>query len=198
MEHAANPHDAARMMEAPEGFDPLAPYVPAPFRFNEPRVLQVTLFTDAHVIKGHVETRLRRLSDVLNQAEHDFIVVSDASMEEFGATGQAATRADFAQVNLSSLLFAVTDSVVEPQPELRLVKSLEDALIVVPPFKIVGRIHVMPQRDLRDALAELKGRFVPVTDACYWSDTLAVPKTTSSFIAFNHARAHVLASHRPT
>jgi hypothetical protein len=160
-----------------------------------PQRMQLMLFTDAHVIRGYVETRLRRLSDVLNQAEHDFIVVRDAVMEEFAAKGQPVSRADFAQVNLNSLLFAVTDSIVEPQPELRLVKSAEEALILVPPFKIAGHIHVLPQRDLRDALAELTGRFIPVTGACYWSDALAEPKTAASFIAFNHARAHVLASY---
>jgi hypothetical protein len=116
-------------------------------------------------------------------------------MEEFGARGQT-TRADFAQVNLSSLLFAITDSVVEAQPELRLVKSSEEALVIVPPFKVVGRIHVLPDRDLRDALSELTGRFIPVTDACYWSDILDQPRTSATFVAFNHARAHVLASHR--
>ena len=184
------------MLDAPEGFDPFAPYTPRPFGLMAPQKLRLALFTDAHVIRGIVETRYRRLTDLLNQAEHDFIVVADATMEEFGAKGQPVTRADFAQVNLSSLLFAVTDSIVEPQPELRLVKAAEDALIVVPPFKIVGRIHVLPDRTLREALAELTGRFVPVTEASYWSDSLREPKTTASFVAFNHARAQVLASHR--
>ena len=118
----------------------------------------------------------------------------DATMEEFGSTG-LPDKADFAQVNLNALLFAVTDSIVEPQPELRLVKSTEEALIVVPPFKVVGRIHVLPGRELRESLAELTGRFIPVTDATYWSESLHEPKATASFVAFNHARAHILASH---
>ncbi len=184
------------MLEAPNGHDSLSPYSSRPYGFAAVQKLALTLFTDAHVIHGYVETRLRRLSDVLNQAEQDFIVVSDVVMEEFGAKGQPVTRADFAQVNLSSLLFAVTDSIVEPHAELRLVKSSERALILVPPFKIVGRIHVLPERALREALAELTGRFVPVTDACYWSDSLGEPKTSATFVAFNHSRAQVLASHR--
>ena len=183
------------MLEAPEGFDPFAPYSARPFGMTAPHRLQVMLFTDAHVIRGYIETRLRRMTDVLNQAEHDFVVVGDATLEEFGTKGQPVTRADFAQVNLNTLLFAVTDSIVEPVPELRLVKSAEEALVVVPPFKIVGRIHVLPDRHLRDALSELTGRFVPVTDAWYWSDSLGEPKASAAFVAFNHARAHVLASH---
>jgi hypothetical protein len=158
------------------------------------QTLQLTMFTDAHIIRGAVTTRYRRLSDVLNEAEHEFIVVSNAVIEEYGQKGQP-DRADFAQVNLNTMLFAVTDSIVEPQPELRLVKSPEDALIIVPPFKVVGRIHVLPDRPMLEALAQLTGRFVAVTDATYWSDALREPKTSASFVAFNHARAHVLASH---
>jgi hypothetical protein len=157
--------------------------------------LNLTMFTDSHVIRGHIPTRLRRLSDVLNQAEQDFIVVNNATMEEFGAKGQP-DQAEFAQVNLSTLLFAVTDDIVEPQPELRLSKAPEDALIIVPPFKVVGRIHVLPGRELREALAELTGRFIPLTDATYWSESLGEPKMSASFVAFNHNRAHVLASYR--
>jgi hypothetical protein len=193
---ARGSRDDSLMLDVPEGFDPFAPLKPQPFGIGAQRRLQVALYTDAHVIRGTIETRMRRLSDVLNEPDHDFVVVSDAVMEEFGAKGQPVTRADFAQVNLKSLLFAVTDSIVEPQPELRLVKSPENALVVVPPFKIVGRIHVLPDRTLRDALQHLTGRFIAVTDAWYWSDALREPKVSASFIAFNHDRAHVLASHR--
>jgi hypothetical protein len=176
-------------------FDPWAPSQSQSSEIIPRQRLTLNLFTDSHVIHGFVETRLKRLSDVLNQAEHDFLVVGDATLEEFGTKGQPTLHAEFAQVNLNALLFAATDSIVEPQPEMRLVKSTEDALIVVPPFKIVGRIHVLPGRDLREALAELTGRFIPVTDASYWSDSLGEPKVQASFVAFNHARAHVLASH---
>jgi len=166
-----------------------------PFGFAPPRTLQLTMFTDAHVIRGVVTSRTRRLSDLLNEAEHEFIVVSGAVIEEYGQKG-LPDRAEFAQVNLNTLLFAVTDSIVEPQPELRLVKSPEDALIIVPPFKVVGRIHVLPDRPMLEALGQLTGRFIPVTDATFWSESLREPKTAASFVAFNHARAQVLASHQ--
>jgi hypothetical protein len=179
----------------PRMFDPLAPYEPPPGEIITRHKLALTLFTDSHVIRGSMETRLRRLTDVLNQEDSDFLVISDATMEEFGAKGQPTLHAEFAQVNLNTLLFAATDSIVEPQPEMRLVKSTEDALIVVPPFKIVGRIHVLPGSDLREALSALSGRFIPLTNASYWSDSLGEPKVQASFVAFNHGRAHVLASH---
>ena len=155
--------------------------------------LEIEVFTDSHVIRGTVPTRQRRLSDVLNEAENDFLIVSDAELMEFGSKA-APARAEFAQVNLSAVLFVVSDVAVEPLPEMRMTKLSEMALIVVPPFRIAGSIHILPDRDLRQALSELTGRFIPVTGAEYWSDTLGIDRKQAPIVAFNRRRAHVLAS----
>lgn len=152
----------------------------------------LTLVTDSHIVRGTFPSRLSRLTDILNQAEHDFIVLRDAALEELGQGGVAA-RAKFAQVNLNSLLFGVADAAVAPKPEMRLAKSPEEALIVLPPFKLLGRIHIMSGSDLYAALTEMTGRFIPLTETSYWSDTLNVPRTSATMVAFNHSRAHILA-----
>lgn len=152
----------------------------------------LTLVSDSHIVRGTFSSRLGRLTDILNQAEHDFIVVRNAALEELGVGGVSA-RAKFAQVNLNSLLFAVADTAVEPKPEMRLPKSPEDALIVLPPFKLLGRIHIIQGSELYAALSEMTGRFIPLTQATYWSDTLGVPRTEASMVAFNRARADILA-----
>jgi hypothetical protein len=159
------------------------------------RDLCVTLFTDSHIIRATVRTHLRRLSDLLNSAEHDSIVVAEPTIEEIGSHAQPTTG-EYAQVNLDALLFAVAQEQIDPTPELRLQKSTERALIVVPPFRITGRIHVLPGRELRIALSELTERFIPVTDAEFWSDTLGEPKATAPMVAFNRARAQILTTHR--
>ena len=70
------------------------------------------------------------------------------------------------------------------------------AMITIPPFRITGRIHLLPQRELREALSELTGAFIPVTDAAYWSDTIGEARTTAPRSSpFNHNRAHILAPH---
>ena len=69
-------------------------------------------------------------------------------------------------------------------------------MITIPPFRIIGRIHLMPERNLADALGELTGRFVPVTEATYWSDTVAEARQSATMVAVNHARAQILAPHR--
>jgi hypothetical protein len=159
------------------------------------QLIPVVLYTDAYVVRGEIKTRQRRVTDILNHAEDTFVVLSDATYEEYGTRAQAI-RSEFAQVNLGAVLFAVADTAVDPTPELRTVKIPEQAMITIPPFKVIGRIHLLPERDLREALNELTGRFVPVTEATFWSDVVAEPRTPVAMVAVNHARAQILAPHR--
>ena len=162
---------------------------------NEPQKMPLTLFTDAFVIKGSIRTRQGRVTDILNGADEDFIVIEDAIVDEFGTRSQAI-RTEYAQVNLDAVLFVVSETQIEPRPDLRTPKVPEQAMISIPPFRIIGRIHLLPERDLHDALRELRGRFVPVTDATFWSDTVGEARTIASLVAFNHHRAQILAPHR--
>jgi hypothetical protein len=157
--------------------------------------VRLTLYTDAFVIVGTIDTRQRRISDILNQADDPFIVLADVTFDEFGTTG-LTLRTEYAQVNLASVLFAVGQDTVQPVPELRTTKQAEEALISIPPFKVTGHIHVLPERSLREALRELTGAFIPVTEATYWSDQLKEARATATIVAVNHARAQILAPHR--
>jgi hypothetical protein len=156
---------------------------------------QLTLFTDAYVIRGRIATHQRRVTDILNNAERPFLVLTDVTVDEYGSHA-GADRADFAQVNLASVLFATSESSFEPSPELRTPKVQEEALISIPPFRILGHLHLAPESTLRDALLELTAAFVPVTAATYWSDVVAEARTSSSLVAFNRSRAQILAPHR--
>ena len=157
--------------------------------------VRLTLYTDSFVVRGAMTTRQRRVTDMLNLAEERFLVLSDVTTDEFGVHGEQL-RAEFAQINLASVLFAVVNEPVAPAPELRTPKIPEEALISIPPFKVTGHIHLMPERSLRDALSELTGHFLPVTSATYWSDSLGESRTTAELLAVNHERAQILAPHR--
>jgi hypothetical protein len=159
------------------------------------RPIELTLYTDSYIARGTARTRTHRLTDVLNDLEHEFVVIEDAVLEEYGGRGEVV-RAEFAQVNLDAVLFAVSDIEVEPVAELRVPKVAEQALITVPPFKVVGTIHLMPERDLREALVELTGRFIPITGATYWSDTIVSERTSVAVVACNRSRAQVFAPYR--
>jgi hypothetical protein len=160
-----------------------------------PPKVQLTLYTDAFIIRGSLVTRQRRVTDMLNNAEDKFLVLGEVTSDEYGSRGDTI-RAEYAQINLASVLFAVADTVVETPPELRTPKVTEEALISVPPFKVTGHIHVMPERDLREALTELTGKFLPVTDAAYWSDKVGEARQTAALVAVNHERAQILAPHQ--
>lgn len=160
-----------------------------------PQLVQLTLYTDSFVIRGSLSTRQRRVTDMLNLAEDRFLVLADVTTDEFGTRGESM-RAEYAQVNLASVLFAVVNEPVPAAPELRTPKIPEEALISVPPFKVTGFIHLMPERSLRDALSELTGNFLPVTTATYWSDVLSEARATAELLAVNHERAQILAPHR--
>jgi hypothetical protein len=160
----------------------------------EPLRVNLVLYTDAFVIRGTIRTRQPRITDILNNADEPFIVISDATTDEYGSHG-LVSKTEYAQVNLGAVLFAVADAPIVPRPDLRTPKVPEMALISIPPFKITGRIHLLPERDLHEALTELTGAFVPVTEATYWSDTVGEARATAPMIAFNHARAQILAPH---
>jgi hypothetical protein len=155
----------------------------------------LTLYTDSHLVRGTMRTRLRRLSDILNESEMPFVVLDDVRFEEFGSRALIET-APYAQINLDTVLFAVASEAIEPIPEMRTIKVPEHAMIGLPPFRIVGRIHLLPERDLRQALLELQGRFLPVTDAMFWSERFNEPRTQAPMLAFNHSRAQILAPYQ--
>jgi hypothetical protein len=168
------------------------------FGTADPTSLQparLTLYTDAHIIRGTTMTRLRRVTDILNEAEHAFLVLSDVIVDAYGSRDQPM-QVEYAQVNLDAVLFAVIEEPVTAPPELRTPKVAEQALVSVPPFRVVGRIHLLPGRDLREGLDELTGRFIPVTDAAFWSETIGEARQTALALAVNHGRAQVLAPYR--
>jgi hypothetical protein len=159
-----------------------------------PPEVNLVLYTDAFIIRGSILTRQRRITDILNMADDRFLVLGGVTSDEFGSRGETI-RAEYAQVNLASVLFAVADTTVETPPEMRMPKTPAQALISVPPFKVTGDIHVMQGHDLRAALTELTGKFLPVTDAAYWSDVLGEARQTAAIVAVNHERAQILAPH---
>jgi len=76
-----------------------------------PPKVQLTLYTDAFIIRGSLVTRQRRITDILNNAEDMFLVLGEVTSDEYGSRGETI-RAEYAQINLTSVLFAVADTTV--------------------------------------------------------------------------------------
>jgi len=159
------------------------------------RNVPMTLYTEQFVVRGAIQTRQHRVTDILNDADQPFLVLEEVSLEEFGSK-ELPTHAEFAQVNLASILFAVSLQAVEPMRELRTPKVTERALVSIPPFRVIGHVHLLAERSLRDSLVELQAQFVPVTDAVFWSERLGEGRQNAAMVAVNHARAQILAPYR--
>jgi hypothetical protein len=159
------------------------------------RAVPMTLYTEMLVVRGTIQTLQHRVTDILNQAAEPHLVLEDVTLEEYGST-DLPIRAEFAQVNLASVLFAVSLTTVEPMRELRTPKVSERALLSVPPFRIVGQVHLLPERTLRDSLTKLQGDFIPVTDATFWAERVGEARQTVAFVGVNRGRAQVFAPYR--
>ena len=158
--------------------------------------MPMTLYTEQFVVRGSIQTSQHRVTDILNEADQPFLVLDDVSLEGFDPTAGELTRTEYAQVNLGSILFAVSLQAVEPMSGLRTPKVSERALVSIPPFRVIGWVHLLPQRSLRDALGGPRTAFVPVTDAVFWSDRLGGGRKNAALVAVNQARAQILAPYR--
>ncbi len=164
--------------------------------YREVSGVGLTLYSDALITHGTVRSSQRRVTDILNMAEDPFLVLEDVLVEELGTRGEPI-RAGYAQVNLDAILFAVVDEPAAPDPELRTPRIQAQAILSVPPFSIVGTIHLLPGGgDLREALTQLTGRFIPVTDAMFWSDRVGEARQQAELLAVNHRRTQILAQYK--
>ena len=163
--------------------------------FSELARVELTLYTDALVTRGTIRTRQRRITDILNLSETPFVVLEDVSVT--GHDGHSEPmHAAVAQINLDAVLFAVVDAAIEPLPELRMPKRQQAVMVSIPPFRVTGTIHVIPgEGDLREALTELTGRFLPVTDAAFEAPSSGIARQTAVMLAVNHHRAQILAEY---
>src|ERR1044072_6473059 len=156
--------------------------------FRDEDRVELVLYTDALVTRGLVRTGQHGVTDILNHSDDAFIILEQVILEELGHRGET-TKAEYAQVNLDAVLFAVSNAEVPVMPELRTPKKPSEAIISVPPFKVTAAIHLLPtENDLRQALVELTGRFLPVTNATYWSDLLGEARQQAVMVGVNHRR----------
>jgi hypothetical protein len=158
--------------------------------FNPVQELPLTLVTDKLVIEGTVLTRVRRLTDLVNEPDSVHIVLRDATFMELGSR-RAVTQAAWAQVRLSDLLFVHASGPTESNSTERMPKHPVRATLLLPPFTVEGTIHLAYESELRIALDAYGDRFVPITDARYWAYSVAESPNKVDLLVVNHARAHV-------
>jgi hypothetical protein len=161
--------------------------------FSPPLSMQLIVATLGLLIQGTLKTRLRRLTDVLNEPTAEHLILFDATFMEFGSR-RAAAGPGTAQVQLDDVLFAHTIGPTESGAELRVPKQPIRAVLIASPFTIEGEVHLAYEAELHQALDALAGRFVPVTKARYWAYGVAESPNEVDLLAVNHSRAHIAIS----
>jgi hypothetical protein len=158
--------------------------------FNPVQPIELTLVTDHLVIAGTVMSRLRRITDLLNDPDSAHLVMLNATFTELGSRRLIAEAAA-AQVQLNDVLFAHPTSATDAAGEAHSSKQAIRACLLVTPFTIEGEIHLGYETELRIALAGLTDAFIPVTNARYWSYTVAESPSFVDVLLVNHSRAHI-------
>jgi hypothetical protein len=158
--------------------------------FNPAQSLPVMVVTAQLVIHGTIQTRLRRLTDVLNEPDAVHLILFDATFMEVGSRRVVAGPA-VSQIQLPEVLFVHTTGPTESGAEARTPKQAVQATLLVPPFTIEGQIHLSYESEIHQALDAFGGRFVPVTAARYWAYGVSEPPNHVDLLVVNRGRAHV-------
>ena len=122
------------------------------------RTVPMTLYTEQFVVRGTIQTRQHRVTDILNEADQPFLVLEDVSLEEFGFSDVPDARRRSPRSNLASILFAVSLQAVEPARGAPHAEGRRHARSSRSPRSGSSeRSTCCPERSLRDSLAELHG-----------------------------------------
>jgi hypothetical protein len=155
--------------------------------------IALTVATAHLIIQGTIETRLRRLTDVLNEPDASHLLVLGATFMEVGSR-RVIAEAAVAQVQLAEVLFVHMNESIGSTSEMRIPKQAVRTTLLAPPFTIEGQIHLPYESELRLALDDYGGRFLPVTKARYWAYGVAESPCNVDLLVVNHAKTHVAIS----
>ncbi len=158
--------------------------------FNPVQSLPLTVVTPNLIIQGSLRTRLRRLTDVMNEPDLDHLVLFDATFLEVGSR-RVVANSSVSQIQLADMLFVHTSRPTESGDEMRTAKQPTRAILLAPPFTIEGQIHLPMEEELGQAVDSLGERFVALTSAKYWAYGVAESPNQVDLLVVNRARAHV-------
>jgi heme/copper-type cytochrome/quinol oxidase subunit 4 len=160
------------------------------YNASPPQSIPVTVVSAQLIIQGTIQTRLLRLTDVVNEADVASLVVLDATFMEVGSRRVVAGAA-VSQVQLSDVLFLHMNQTTDSNSDMRTPKQVVRATLLAPPFTIEGQIHLSYESELKIAMAAYSGRFLPVTGARYWAYGVAEAPNQVDLLLVNHAKVHV-------
>lgn len=164
-----------------------------------PENIEVEFLTDAHSIVARVATAGRRLSDIMNFGEDEYMILGDVRTTSLVRPEDQPFITDFARMNKGEVLVAlplatvpVLDKLRKPRPLEYVAKERHRIAMSLPPFMVTGDLHLVKDMDLRRSRMEGMSAFLPLSDAriIYLPDPERV--WSSSFAVINREKAQVL------
>jgi hypothetical protein len=155
--------------------------------------VELTIYTDAMVIRGRVQVPDRSLAETLAALPGGVLELDDVMLEEHGSRGRPVT-APVAFVRTEAIVLVLSEPLLPADPA----QGRPSVLLAMPPFGVAGRLSVLsPDDGLRDALRALpRVGFLTVSDAAYWSEPLGEGRRRSSAITVNAARIQAALPYR--
>jgi len=100
--------------------------------FTPAQAIALTFVTSRLIIQGTVETRVRRVADIFNEADVTHLILTNAVFLEVGSR-RVVAQAAVAQIPLEDILFAHPSGPTEGTSEMRVPKQAVRATLLLPP-----------------------------------------------------------------
>ena len=156
------------------------------------RQVEVDLITDAYRITGTVQTRFGRVTDILNQLLGAHLTVEHATISEH-ADPTATLAAPSAIIEAASILLMTAPGLTgEASSDMRIPKRSVKAMLVVPPLRVTGTVHVTIGGRPLDGLLNVTDRFLAMTDVTIQSGAYPELGRNLEAVAINRVRAQIL------
>lgn len=158
--------------------------------FNPPLALELTLVTPSLVIEGTFHTRLRRLSDVLNEAGTEHLILSGARVMDLGSR-RVVAGPGVVRVQLNDVLFAHRNAPADAGAEMWTSMQPVKSVLLVSPFTIEGQIHLGYESEMIRALDAQASSFITVSAATYWAYSVAESPKEVDQLLVSREKTHV-------
>jgi hypothetical protein len=133
---------------------------------------EIVIVIACHFIRGQVQLRDRRLSDILNDRQESSIYLSKTMLERIGQAKQQVASHQVAIVPKDRIVVAYEPagkSTLNPHRlYARVKKQAQGVLVLANGLEIRGKLHSTERLDhvrLRELVATANGKFLPVTEA---------------------------------
>lgn len=127
-----------------------------------PGVVEVEFLTETHRIVGKLEVGIRRLSDVLNVRSEVSLGLQEVRISSF-ANNELPAMVDLVHLFKEGILLSLPHGGEAERPLEYRQKVRHRVQLNIPPFSVIGDLHLIREVSLRKALAETIPTFLPLS-----------------------------------